>query len=116
MDPIYGSTGIPSTNIIHSHKLSVFFIVIANGALYHEESGEQAHWLSARYHQLARAALSLDPMLADASVATCEALFMMIRYLFNSDRSANEERWLITGLVARVAQMVSYSPLNNNHF
>lgn len=107
MDPIYGTTGIPSVNIIHSHKLSVFFVILANGALYDEASGEHAHWLAARYHQLARAALSLDSMLTDASVATCEALFMMIRFLFNSDRSANEERWLITGLAARVAQMVS---------
>jgi len=31
---------------------------------------------------------------------------MMIRFLYNSDRSANEERWLITGLAVRIAQMV----------
>jgi hypothetical protein len=106
MDPIYGTTGIPSLNTIHSHKLSVFFIVLANGALYDETPGENTHLLAARYHNLARAALSLDPMLTDATVATCEALFMIIRFLFNSDRSANEERWLVTGLAARVAQMV----------
>ncbi|KXN89399.1 hypothetical protein AN958_05772 [Leucoagaricus sp. SymC.cos] len=106
LDPIYGTTGIPSLTTVHSHKLSVFFIFLANGALYDETSGENTHWLSARYHQLARAALSLDPMLTDATVATCEALFMMIRFLFNSDRSANEERWLLTGLAARVAQMI----------
>jgi hypothetical protein len=106
MDPIYGTTSIPCLNTIHSHKLSVFFIVLANGALYDEASGERALWLAARYYHLARAALSLDPMLTDATVATCEALFMMIRFLFNSDRSANEERWLVTGLAARVAQMV----------
>lgn len=106
MDPIYGTTGIPSLDTIHSHKLAVFFTVLANGALYDESSGESIHWLAARYNHLARAAISLDPMLADATVATCEALFMLIRFLFNSDRSANEERWLITGLAARVAQMI----------
>lgn len=81
--------------------------MLANGALYDEASGEQTLWLAARFHQLARAAISLDPMLTDATVATCEALFMMIRYSYNSDRSTNEERWLLTGLAARVAQMVS---------
>lgn len=107
VDPIYGATGIPSVDIIHSHSLSVFFIVLANGALYDESSSESTHLLAARYHHLARAAVSLDSMLTNATVGTCEALFMMIRFLFNSDRSANEERWLITGLAARVAQMVS---------
>ncbi|KAJ3564105.1 hypothetical protein NP233_g8511 [Leucocoprinus birnbaumii] len=106
MDPIYGTTGIPSLETIHSHKLAVFFGVLANGALYDETSDDNIHWLAARYNHLARAAVSLDSMLVDASVATCEALFMMIRFLFNSDRSANEERWLITGLAARVAQMI----------
>lgn len=110
MDPIYGTTDIPSVDIIHSHKLSVFFVVLANGALYDDSSSENTHWLSARYHHLARAAISLDSMLTDATVGTCEALFMLIRFLFNSDRSANEERWLITGLAARVAQMVG-SPI-----
>jgi len=107
VDPIYGTTGVPSVDIVHSHSLSVFFIVLANGALYDESSSENTHLLAARYHHLARAAISLDSMLTNATVGTCEALFMMIRFLFNSDRSANEERWLITGLAARVAQMVS---------
>ncbi|PFH46879.1 hypothetical protein AMATHDRAFT_68883 [Amanita thiersii Skay4041] len=103
-EPIYTATEYIDLESTHSHRLSVFFIALANGLLY---DGHPAAFSSARQYQaLSRAALALDSILQEATCATVQALFLMLRFAYNSDRRTNEERWLLTGLSARIAQTI----------
>src|ERR1700722_15036612 len=52
------------------------------------------------------AALSLDPIVQEVTCATVQALFMMIRFIYDSYRASSETRWLLTGLCTRVTQTV----------
>lgn len=104
--PIYGTSdnGSVSFDSIHSHHIAVFFVVLASGVYYAQHP--QALVESQQYHALARAALSIDPMMREATCATVQALFMIMRFVYISDRTSSEERWLLSGLVARVSQIV----------
>ncbi|KAH7914825.1 fungal-specific transcription factor domain-containing protein [Hygrophoropsis aurantiaca] len=104
INPIYGTTGIANLDNIHSHRLSVFFILLASGSLY--DNAASATIIAEQYHALSRAALSLDSILQEATCATVQALFMCIRYIYQSDRTNNEGRWLLMGVCARVAQII----------
>jgi hypothetical protein len=105
LTPLYGHTGSPNINNIHSHRLSVFFILMASAVLYEHSSSSGV--IAEQYHALSRAALSLDPIYQDATCATVQALFLTVRYNYQSDCMDNESRWLLMGVVARVAQLVS---------
>jgi hypothetical protein len=105
MNPIYGSTGDANIDTLHPHRLSVFFILLATGVLY--ENHPTSLILAEQYHALARAALSLEPIVNEATCAAVQALFMMIWYIYSSDRSNNETRWLLAGVCCRMAQAVS---------
>ena len=105
VDPIYGTLGFASLHTLHPHRLSVFFILLATGMLCHHDPSSAV--LAERYHALARAALSLESILAEATCAAVQALFMMFRYIYASDRTSNEARWILTGLCCRLAQTVS---------
>lgn len=104
LEPLYGHFA-PNLDRIHSHALSVFFILLASGRLY--DSMPSTLFIAEQYYALARAALSLDPILNEATCWTVQALFMSIGYIFQSNRTSNEARWLLTGLTARAAQIVS---------
>ncbi|KNZ76146.1 hypothetical protein J132_11368 [Termitomyces sp. J132] len=105
VNPIYGSEGYPSTDALHSHRLAVFFMVLANGNLY-DESQPKAAAVAEQYYALARAAFSLDSILVEATCATVQALFLVFRFVYNSSQSDKEERWLLTGLTTRIAQTI----------
>lgn len=102
--PLYGHTGSPNVNNIHSHRLSVFFILLASGVL-HDQS-QSSMVLAEQYYALSRAALSLDPISQDATCATVQALFMAFGHIYQSDRTNNEARWVLMGIVARIAQLI----------
>ncbi|KAG1814545.1 fungal-specific transcription factor domain-containing protein [Suillus variegatus] len=102
--PLYGHTGSPNVNNIHSHRLSVFFILLASGVL-HDQS-QSSTVLAEQYYALSRAALSLDPISQDATCATVQALFMAFGHIYQSDRTNNEARWLLMGIVARITQLI----------
>lgn len=104
LTPLYGHTGSPNVNNIHSHRLSVFFIVLASGVLYEQSTSSGV--IAEQYHALSRAALSLDPIYQDATCATVQALFMAFGHIYQSDRTNNEGRWLLMGVVVRVAQLI----------
>lgn len=106
MDPIYGTTGYTSLDTLHSHRLAVFFIIMATGCLF--ELHPAASMIADQYHALARAALSLDSLLQEVTCATVQTLFMVVRFIYSSDRTSNEERWILTGLCARIGQTVSF--------
>ncbi|KAF8159717.1 hypothetical protein B0H34DRAFT_655640, partial [Crassisporium funariophilum] len=103
LEPIYGG-GFPTPAFIHPHRLSVFFIILANGLMVEPHASSMK--IAQHYYALSRAALSMESMVSEATCATIQALFSMIRYLYIADRTATEERWLITGITARIAQTV----------
>ncbi|KAG1746653.1 uncharacterized protein EDB91DRAFT_1118207 [Suillus paluster] len=104
LTPLYGHTGSPNINSIHSHRLSVFFILLASGVLY--EQSPSSGVLAEQFQALSRAALSLDPIHQDATCATVQALLMSFTHIYHSDRTNNEGRWLLMGVVTRVAQLI----------
>lgn len=114
--PIYGMSDSPhavspSLHTTHSHRLALFFILLATGALFEHSPlspASSARSLAEQYSALARAALALDSILLEVTCATVQALFMMGHFIYNSDRKSNEERWLLTGLCSRVGQTVSF--------
>ncbi|KAG6812396.1 hypothetical protein H0H92_003077 [Tricholoma furcatifolium] len=107
IDPIYGCGGYPNIDSVHSHRLAVFFMILANGTLYDESllpltaQNEASH-----YQALARAAMSMDSILTEVTCATVQALFLVFRFSYNSSQADKEERWLLTGLATRVAQVI----------
>ncbi|KAG5637746.1 hypothetical protein H0H81_003384 [Sphagnurus paluster] len=103
LTPIYGADGYASTDAIHSHRLAVFFMILANGNLYDSHCDTLA---AEQYYALARAALSVDSILVEVTCATVQALFLVFRFIYNSSQADKEERWMLTGLATRVAQVV----------
>lgn len=104
INPLYGNLNFVNLDRIHSHTLSVFFILLASGSLYDCESSTMLE--RERYYALGRAALCVDSMLNEATCSTVQAIFMTIRFIYHSDRSNNEGRWLLTGLCVRAAQII----------
>lgn len=104
LTPLYFAPGFVTLNAIHAHKLAVFFMTMGDGVL-HDSSPDSAY-LAEQYHALAQAAISIEPLLMEATSATVQALFMMFRFIYNSDRKSNEARWILTGLCIRLAQSI----------
>ena len=104
--PIYGDRDdYPVLDNIHSHRLSVFFIVLAHGIFYHPHPPPESA-SAEQYHSLARAALSLDSILIEVTPATAQAVFLIFRFIYDADLTAKEERWLLAGLCVRIAHTV----------
>ncbi|TFY56032.1 hypothetical protein EVG20_g9091 [Dentipellis fragilis] len=101
-DQIYASDGTVSLLSVHAHRLSVFFSILATG-VYHD-THPSAALLSDQYHALACASFSTQPIAREASIATVQALFLVILFLWMSDRSTNELRWLMSGLIGKLIQ------------
>ncbi|GLB41965.1 putative fungal specific transcription factor [Lyophyllum shimeji] len=104
LEPIYGTNEYPATNALHSHKLAVFFMILANGTLY--DAHPSATTLAEQYYALARAALSLDSVLLEVTCATVQALFLVFRFVYDASQADKEERWLLTGLTTRIAHTI----------
>ncbi|KII91836.1 hypothetical protein PLICRDRAFT_38690 [Plicaturopsis crispa FD-325 SS-3] len=104
IDPIYATTGVVDLSRIHSHLLSVFFGILASGVLYDDHPA--APHFQKQYYALARAALSLDPIWQEATTATVQALFVLMRYTYRVDRTSNEYRWILGGICTRVAGII----------
>ncbi|THH13451.1 hypothetical protein EW146_g6764 [Bondarzewia mesenterica] len=103
LDPIYGGgNGGISLATVHSHRLSLFFMVLAAGAFYDESES----LLSEQYNALAFAAYSLDSISQETTTASVQAMFMMCFFTYLTDRSNNEMRWLLSGLAVRVALVI----------
>lgn len=110
LNPTY-RTNLPNVDHLHSHQISVLFIVLACG-LFHDEDDPGSVFLAEQYQALARAALSLDPILNDPTCAAIQALLVMASFIHIYDRTANEFRWFLSSLANRIVQMVS---LIHNH-
>ena len=105
LEPLYQSEDQLTLGSIHSHRLSIFFILMATGLLTDHQPAVRTR--SEQYHALARAAFSVDSIVREATCDSVQAVFMMIYYGYLVDRSSTEIRWILSGLAARLAQMVS---------
>ncbi|KAF8638943.1 hypothetical protein AX16_010417 [Volvariella volvacea WC 439] len=103
LGPIYGSPGPVDLHQVHPHCLSIFFTVLANGVAFGSYSSSVL--ISRRYYAMARAAFSLQNPFHEASCVTIQALFMIIRLMYTIDLAGYEERWILSGLCARLSQV-----------
>lgn len=104
-NPIYLRKGRPSAESLHAHQLSLFFILLAIGAIFHKDPSS-IFWRQ-QLHALARASFSLEPITREVNTATAQALYFIIWFLHLLDTNSIEERWLLVGVCAKTAQIVS---------
>lgn len=91
---------------LHSHEVAVIFLVFAVGSHVSEDSDDQA--LGEKYRWLACAAMSLNPLIKEATSTTLQALFVMVQYFSCVDSPSCERRWLLSGVMYRLACSVSW--------
>lgn len=90
---------------LHSHQLAVIFLVLAIGSTVSDDTSGQLS--GQRYYALACAAFSLEPLIRESTTATLQALFIMIQYYGLVDRAVSDRRWLVSGIMIRLAHSVS---------
>jgi hypothetical protein len=102
---LYDHEGNPSVEMLHPHRISTFFVALALGAHYEQESavGESD---SETYNLLALAALSLSSIIHEVTCSSLQALFLIIQYHYFTDPGTDETRWLLFGALCRAAQIV----------
>ncbi|KAH8116265.1 fungal-specific transcription factor domain-containing protein [Phellopilus nigrolimitatus] len=93
---------------LHSHEVAVIFLVFAVGSHVSEDSNDQA--LGEKYRWLACAAMSLNPLMKEATSTTLQALFVMVQYFSCVDSPSCERRWLLSGVMYRLAYSVKRDP------
>ena len=103
---LYDHEGSPRVDMLHPHRISIFFVALALGAYYEQESpvGESD---SETYGLLALAALSLSSIINEVTCSTLQALFLVIQYRHFTDPGTDETGWLLLGALCRAAQIVS---------
>lgn len=100
----------PSEEFGGPHDLSLIFMIFAIGALVENEpSSESAH--AEHYHQLSRAAISLQPVLEKPSIVTIQCLHLMSIYnaMSGSDTTSEpsmEMTWSLITLAAHLSQTI----------
>lgn len=108
LEPLYSSINDPVAFVhFEPHRLSVFYMVLSIGALF--DPHPNARITAEQYHAFACATFSLESIVGGATCASFQALLMMEHFLFSTDRSGNERRWLLGGLCTKVIHMVSQS-------
>jgi hypothetical protein len=105
LEPLYSSAnGAISLINFEPHRLSVFFMVLGIGTLF--DSHPSARTIAEHYHAFACATFSLESVVGGATCASAQAILLMTHFLFLTDRSGNERRWLLSGLCTKLIHMV----------
>lgn len=88
----------------HPHEIACIFLVLAIGSHF---SGEpNGHGNGEKYYLLGCAALSLTPLVKEATSTTIQALFVMVQYFNCIDGPGCERRWLLSSVMFRLAYSV----------
>ncbi|KAJ6624985.1 hypothetical protein B0H10DRAFT_1783893 [Mycena sp. CBHHK59/15] len=88
---------------VSSHNLAVLYMILALGTLV--DLNMPAHSPEAtEYYQLGRAALAINSVLEEPSIAGIQALLLMCHFMFWADIDA--PRWVLMGLVVKLAHSV----------
>lgn len=80
-------------------------MVLGIGTLF--DSHPNARTIAEHYHAFACATFSLESVVGGATCASAQAILLMTHFLFLTDRSGNERRWLLSGLCTKLIHMVS---------
>ena len=106
MSKLYSASDLPVWDSLHSHQLAVFFLIMAIGIAWKSDLAED-RIEAEKFYSLGLASLSLDPVTRVATSWTIQTLFLMNQYYAFMDRPGSERRWLMTGLMTRLAVSVS---------
>lgn len=90
---------------LHSHQLALIYLVLAIGA--HLGTDADGRSEGEKYYLLACAAMSLSPIVKESTSASLQAIFVMVQYFNCVDSPACERRWLLSGVMYRLAYSVS---------
>lgn len=115
--PIYYSNGPPKVadDNKSAHELSLLFLVFAIGALV-DLTQEPGNAEAEHYHQIAHAAICLQPVLEKPSLVTIQALHLLSIYnaMSGNELSAKETSmettWSLIVLAAHLSQTVCVIP------
>jgi hypothetical protein len=105
----------------HAHDLALLFLIFAMGALVDlgQQSGNEE---AEHYHQIARAAIYLQPVLEKPSIVTIQALHLLGLYNamsgneLNAEDASMETTWSLVILAAHLSQTVRPYSLMVNFF
>ncbi|KAL5537067.1 hypothetical protein ACEPAF_890 [Sanghuangporus sanghuang] len=102
---LLGSTqGLTVGEKLHSHQLAVIYLVLAIGSILSEDVNDRAE--SEKYYLAACAAMSISPIVKEATGAAVEALFLMVQYFNRIDSPACDRQWLWSGVMFRLAYSI----------
>lgn len=104
LEPLYSSVNGASLINFEPHRLSVFFMVLGIGTLF--DAHPSARTIAEHYHAFACATFSLESVVGGATCASVQAILLMTHFLFLTDRSGNERRWLLSGLCTKLIHMI----------
>ncbi|PPQ94650.1 hypothetical protein CVT25_009381 [Psilocybe cyanescens] len=100
--PIYELEG--SYETVSAHNLAILFLVLAIGTLL--DLDREAHSPEAmQFYHYGRAALSIDCVLEEQTIAGIQAMFLMCHFMFLAE--IYNPRWTIMGMIVKVAQSVN---------
>lgn len=102
---LQSTRGLTVGEKLHAHQLAVIYLVLALGSILSEDPNDRAE--SQKYHLLASAAMSMSPIVKEATSPAVEALFLMIQYFNHVDSPACDRQWLCSGVMLRLAYSVS---------
>ncbi|KAF9224214.1 hypothetical protein BS17DRAFT_780653 [Gyrodon lividus] len=110
--PVYYSNAPPEATDEDksAHGLALLFIIFAVGALVDiaQDSNPEAE----HYHQIARAAICLQPVLEKPSLVTIQALYILAMYNgmsgneFSAEETSMETTWSLIVLAAHLSQTI----------
>ncbi|EJD07390.1 uncharacterized protein FOMMEDRAFT_164371 [Fomitiporia mediterranea MF3/22] len=102
---LQASKGETSGDRLHAHQVALIYLVLAIGShLNREDSNGKAD--GEKYYLLACAAMSLSPIVKVSTSASLQALFVMVQYFNCVDSPACERRWLVSGVMYRLAYSI----------
>ena len=103
---LQASKGETSGDKLHAHQVALIYLVLAIGSHLNRDycNGKSD---GEKYYLLACAAMSLSPIVKVSTSASLQALFVMVQYFNCVDSPACERRWLVSGVMYRLAYSVS---------
>ncbi len=109
---------LPGEDYSGPHDLALLFVILAIGALVGDEPSSA---LGEHFHQVSRAAISLQPVLEKPSIVTIQALHLMSIYnaMSGSDlksETSMEMTWSLITLASHLSQNCESSPGIRNVF
>lgn len=89
---------------LHAHQVALIYLVLALGS--HLGDDHDGQLCGEKYFLLACAALSINPIVKEATTTTVQALFVMVQYFNCVDSPSCERRWLLAGIMYRLSYSI----------